>query len=192
MLGMDRMCQRCGAPFRTKPSLIARGGGRFCSKRCSAFARKPRERVPAEVRFWSKVSKTESCWIWTGGRSDKGYGIFAIEKRKLTGAHRYAFDLAFGPIVSDLEICHRCDNPACVRPGHLFAAPHAVNMVDMAMKGRSGQRRLPPEKVLAIRAEKAAGASHRSLAVKYGVSLSSIKDIIAKRNWGWLEASRCP
>jgi hypothetical protein len=89
-----------------------------------------------EARFWAKVQKTSDCWLWTGGKSS-GYGV--LTKPKNAGkvyAHRYSYELHFGPFDPTLLVCHTCDNPFCVRPDHLFLGDQTANMRDMTSKGR--------------------------------------------------------
>jgi hypothetical protein len=70
------------------------------------------------ARFWAKVSKTENCWMWTGMKSTKGYGLFMLNgKRKR--AHRISYELSIGPIPEGLQLDHLCRNPSCVNPSHL-------------------------------------------------------------------------
>lgn len=96
---------------------------------------------PLAVRLWEKVDMSGACWMWTGTRTRGGYGHIR-DGRKLRQVHRVVYELACGPIPDGLDIAHRCDNPACVRPEHLFPATHAENMSDMKAKGRgnSGYR----------------------------------------------------
>lgn len=87
--------------------------------------------------FWAKVNKTDGCWLWTGTHTKAGYGVFLIGRRR-EYAHRIAHVLGSGrPIPDGWYACHRCDNPPCVRPDHLFAAPPAENISDMIAKKRS-------------------------------------------------------
>lgn len=94
----------------------------------------------AQDRFWAKVDTTGECWLWIGGRHDgDGYGGFFDGQRQVL-AHRFAYEMAFGPIPAGLEIDHACHNAdkscnlkgdcphrRCVRPSHLEAVPHREN-----------------------------------------------------------------
>ena len=88
-------------------------------------------------RFWSKVDKTHGCWNWTGYRDDSGYGVvrFGGSARR---SHRVSYEIHFGEFDKELKVLHRCDNPSCVNPDHLFLGTHAANMVDMVEKKRHG------------------------------------------------------
>lgn len=86
--------------------------------------------------FWSYVKKTDTCWLWTAGKSH-GYGRFYIPgRRSLQAAHRVSFEEHFGPIPARLFVIHSCDVPACVNPAHLRAGTHADNMTDAKQRGR--------------------------------------------------------
>lgn len=91
---------------------------------------------PFEERFWAKVDKGDGCWEWTGGRANRGYGHVEPVRGQNRSAHRVSWELTNGPIPDGLWVLHRCDNPPCVRPSHLFLGTHADNMRDMEAKGR--------------------------------------------------------
>lgn len=87
-----------------------------------------------EQRFWSKVDKTGQCWIWTAAKN-KGYGIFSIGKKNKF-AHRVSYELFYKSSIDGILICHKCDNPSCVNPQHLFLGTHHDNTMDAMAKGR--------------------------------------------------------
>lgn len=98
--------------------------------------------------FWEQVDKAGDCWIWTGRLDPDGYGKYRFRLKEIR-AHRWAYEEAFGPLGA-LFACHRCDNPPCVRPDHLFAGTGLDNTRDMIAKGRRHPTRPPiakPKKV---------------------------------------------
>jgi hypothetical protein len=138
-------------------------------------------------RFWSKVDKTGDCWVWTAASARMGYGAFFVGK--LRPAHRVSWEMANGPIPDGLLVLHRCDNPPCVRPDHLFLGTHAENTADAITKGRlaSGERhgrhKLGAEAVPSIRARWAAGERLADIAADFGISRSQVSRIGLGRKW---------
>lgn len=201
--------------------------------------------------FWSRVNKDgpqpdqenpfysglKRCWVWRGWRSPQGYGIFAdrVDNRRYR-VHRLSWIMNFGRIPSGLLVCHKCDNPSCVNPDHLFLGTHSENAFDKGRKGRSnvpkgeahwmnlrphekcwGSRngsvlhpekrprgdnhysRTHPEKlhrrgntpinklqspqVAEIRRRFAEGANTRILSDEFGVTTTTIRQIIYRKTW---------
>lgn len=101
-------------------------------------------RLPAETRLWATVQKggQDDCWLWIGGVDRTKYGRIYVDG-KVTGAHRAAWAVTFGPIPDGMHVLHKCDNSRCVNPRHLFLGTHRDNMRDMIAKGRAGLRRGP-------------------------------------------------
>ena len=125
------------------------------------------------------------CVLWTG--SAGRYGV-AYYKGESIGAHRFAYELAHGPVPADLYVCHRCDNPLCVNVEHLFLGTPAENTHDMLKKNREnppkgerqGQSRLNAEQVLAIRAD---ARPYHAIAVEYGIDPSHVSRIKTRDVW---------
>ena len=93
-------------------------------------------------RFFSKI-EFKTCWIWKGAKDDKGYGILSSKHGgNPHKAHRISWRIFFGPIPRGMNVCHRCDVPACVRPEHLFLGTQKDNMQDASRKGRLNPKSL--------------------------------------------------
>lgn len=151
-----------------------------------------------QERFWSKVQKGKSdeCWEWQACRLPSGYGHFHCGSRTdgtrgMFRAHRVARTIAKGPIPAGFCACHRCDNPPCCNPAHLFLERQAGNVRDRDQKGRRPSSRgeqnpraeLVEHDVRIIRARAAEGIPRHILAHENGVTQSTINRIVRRDTW---------
>lgn len=136
-------------------------------------------------RFWAGFNKRgfDECWEWKSGLDKDGYGSIS-QNRKHYRAHRFSYELHYGPIPEGLSALHRCDNPRCVNPNHLFLGTSADNVADMLQKNRFGRSKLTPEEVTKIRdLYERGGVTHADLAAEYGVSGPTIGRIVNRKGW---------
>lgn len=141
-------------------------------------------------RFWSHVDRNGDCWVWRLSTTRYGHGRFTLGFNVGIPAHRFSWYLTHGPIPDGLWVLHRCDNPPCVRPDHLFLGTHQDNVDDMVAKGRNAplpvrrglensKTKVTPEIVVAIREEYARGGiSQETLGKKYGLSQGHVSKVI--------------
>lgn len=165
---------------------------------------------PELERFWDKVKKTDSCWIWIGAKANNGYGALhrSGNHSKIIRAHRLSWEVHFGPIPEGLEVLHRCDNPPCVRPDHLHLGTQADNHKDRVAHGirllgeKNPMAKLSPATIEAIRSEyipRTSGCpkgydpqqgplvgSQQYLAQKFGLRRSTIYKIVKRQRWNHL------
>jgi hypothetical protein len=142
---------------------------------------------PLLDRLMEKIAKNEmtGCWEWTAYKEVHGYGVVGF-KRKAKLAHRVSYELHRGEIPAGMFVCHRCDNPSCVNPDHLFIGSQVENMADMAAKGRAPKgeahscAKLTERDVLAI---KEAAGTNETIAAKYGVGPSQVSRIKLGQTW---------
>lgn len=121
----SRICKHCNKEF-----ICTNPMKKYCSNEC---------------QFLDKLKRVSSgCIEWQGSRNIQNYGIMRINS-KAYPAHRFSWERLHGPIPKDLIICHKCDNPCCVNPEHLFLGTKYDNNHDRSLKGRSGKRTYSPE-----------------------------------------------
>ncbi len=144
-------------------------------------------------RFWAKVNKTESCWLWTASVLGMGYGQITKNGRgEMIKAHRASYIMAYGAVPKGKLVCHSCDMPGCVNPQHLFLGSCADNHADRNKKGRqakgenSGQAKLTEEKVLEIRAL-VDSYTQEELAKMYNTCKATIWNVVMRKTWKHIE-----
>ena len=142
-----------------------------------------------EEAFWSRVDQSagdKGCWPYTGFRLD-GYGMF-IYRQQSRRAHRFAYEVIYGPVSNQKYICHTCDNRACCNPLHLWLGTHAENQRDKLNKGRQSRgeknhSKLTEEQVIELRRIHSDGLGYRRLAKQYGCHVQTIRNIIQRKKW---------
>lgn len=147
-----------------------------------------------EKKFWLKVDKGEqpgACWEWRGARRETGYGLVRINGA-LRRAHRVSWEIRFGVITGDYAVCHKCDNPPCVNPDHLFLGSAKDNTNDCIKKQRfcfaplgsdHPKAKLTADQAAEIRSMSSRGFGYRRLAKTFGVSQSAIRDLVQGKTW---------
>jgi len=128
---MKVMCENCTTVFEKKIAEINRTKHNFCSKKCRGvyFSN-------TTINDKYVENKKTLCWEFTGALNNSGYGVVRF-KGKPRLAHRVMFSIAFPDVnIEKLQVLHKCDNPKCVNPLHLFTGSHQDNMADMTNKGR--------------------------------------------------------
>lgn len=144
-------------------------------------------------KFLSRIAAKGGCWVWLGYCNRDGYGRHGAGL-----AHRYSYAAVHGGIPPKMLVLHRCDNPPCVRPSHLFLGTAADNSKDMMVKGRSkkgrpnpfapkgsdhGMSRLQAPDVWEIRRLCLSGVTQRKVAKLYQISFQHVSDIVNRKRW---------
>lgn len=184
----------CGNEFIAYGSRIRNGSTKSCGclKRelNSLSMKKMRLNMSGTIndRFFSrfKIDEKSGCWNWTAHRDKDGYGFLPGDNSNIR-AHRYSYAYHYGEDISGILVCHKCDNPGCVNPDHLFIGNAKDNVTDMISKGRdmmigsrNNKAKLNEYDVAEIRKST---LSTNDLSKKYKVSKSSIKRILTRKNW---------
>lgn len=141
-----------------------------------------------EVHFWNQVEKTDGCWLWKASTTSRGYGQ-VVRDGKHYFAHRLAFQFATRmTILPGMCVCHKCDNPPCVNPSHLFLGTHRDNIQDASKKGRLAHGEGSWKAVLTdeVVAEARRAIECEPLTViakRLGVSVSALNMAVKGRTW---------
>jgi hypothetical protein len=123
------------------------------------------------------------CWLWVGCYDKNGYGLIQ-SNRKLKKAHRVSYEFSSGEeLPSYVMVCHKCDNPSCVNPDHLWVGSNSENQIDAAMKGRHAHQKLSSEDVLDIRKRYEAGEMPTKIAKMYDIACSYVRNLATRRKW---------
>lgn len=183
---------------------LARHAGDYCAKHYTRLKRygdiykvlpkggsaHTRKYKTIQERFLDSFEAvTESgCWIWTKNLFNNGYGCLTWNNNR-EGAHRFSYAHFKGAFDSSLFVCHKCDNPSCVNPEHLFLGTPEENFDDMRKKrrhgigSRNGRAKLTEKDVLDIRAAEPVRGMSPRLSRKYGVSVTMIRYIREGKTW---------
>lgn len=135
------------------------------------------------------------CWGWSAGTCEFGYGRLGIGNNKVAKAHRLSWQFFNGPVPEGLHVLHRCDNPPCCNPNHLFLGTNADNVADKEAKGRGnhatgdrhGMAKLCSHDIPDIKRLHAEGYSGAKIAAEYGVCYSTIRRILSGAIWKKVE-----
>lgn len=154
--------------------------------------------IDTAARFWMKVDRQgpDECWPWLASVNRGGYGTFTLDGRKIQ-ASRAVWILTFGN-PGDLWVLHRCDNPICVNPSHLFLGTNLDNIADRVAKGRNADRRgerntaakLCVADVIAMRQQYEGGVRLADLSREYGLAPGGAWSVVNYRTWNAVGAGR--
>lgn len=188
---IDRICLHCQKPFVARVRDVARGWGRYCSQRCSRDGIGDTSEV--SKRFWAKVNQNGPmpydpalgcCWVWIGHLVN-GYGQLTIKGKRFIGTHRWSLEQSLGKSLGKLHALHKCDNPACVRPSHLYAGTHQDNMRDAVNRHRmrNVSVKLEDSDARKIRLLAASGVRYKDIASQFRVNPSTISLLVRRKTW---------
>jgi hypothetical protein len=137
-------------------------------------------------RFISHIEKTDSCWLWKGAKPNR-YPSFRVDKNTIRKSHKLSYEMFNGNVPDGMCVLHKCDNPNCVNPEHLWLGTKADNNKDRSVKGRSAPS---PTQVLNVNQVKEIRAMYAPrkttqayIASLYGVTRSAIRAITSGKNW---------
>lgn len=163
----------------------------YCKKLCDK--KNGKYFCTTECRFLSYVDVTEECWLWMGTRLRDGYGQFMSRTLGNMRAHRMSYLIFKGKIPNGMLVCHSCDNPSCVKPGHLWLGTVKDNTDDMIKKGRNPRgvlshlSKLNEQDVKDIRIKHKEGLSYAEIGRLFKVNECTISSIVLHKTWKHIE-----
>lgn len=193
---IQRYCEWCKGQIKTHKNErnTAYSSRRFCSKSCVASFKGAQVSKESYATFYDNVKVDENgCFVWQGATQSDGYGVSHHDL-----AHRVSYQISIGEI-GDLYVCHRCDNPPCVNPEHLFLGTQKDNMSDCSKKKRFGDRsgennanaKMSEATAQAILAAwKKSEETYQALAERFGVSKASVAMLIQGLAWKHLHGAK--
>lgn len=187
------VCIYCNKDFYYLRSVKKTGTAKFCSRPCKTeWARKPENRLnKSKVHYEKNVIKNkEGCWGWNGSFVNAGYGQSILNNRTIH-ASRMSWIIHNGQIPEGLWVLHKCDNPPCTNPQHLFLGNSKDNTQDMIKKGRKYNckgsdvhfSKLNEEQVKQIRIRLSNGEKAVNLSKEFGINQAALSAIKHKRTW---------
>jgi hypothetical protein len=135
------------------------------------------------------IKSENECWPWIGYKDKDGYGTFNPKSKILIKAHRFSWALSYGKIPDGMGVLHKCDNPSCCNPRHMFLGTPTDNDLDRDQKGRqargerSGNSKLKESDIIEIRKLYDMGYSQEKISIQFGVSQTTISSIMTGRTW---------
>lgn len=179
---MEIACAICSKTVRVKRYRAKTA--RYCSKTCQAIGAAERRRRPIADRFWAKVKKAgrNQCWVWTGATTNGGYGVIGDGRKKLIRASHLSYELHIGRLLPNQQVLHRCDNPPCVNPRHLFTGTPKTNAADKVAKGRcNSPRKLSDDDVSEILRRVSGGEKKIELAREFNITRGYVTMLVYGR-----------
>jgi hypothetical protein len=183
---IEMICKICKNKFFIWICRVRLGRGKFCSSKCYYESR--RDKRDLNIIFEDKIDKTDGCWLWKGGKVSSGYGRFKYFGESFS-AHRLSWVLFRGSIPNGKFILHKCNNPICVNPDHLYIGDQFQNMQDRKINHKyfSGEShfnaKFTNKEVMSIRNLYAEGMGSCKIGKMYQVNRSTILRIAKERTY---------
>lgn len=194
---IDRICQNCGKTFQITLGRFNYFPAVACSRTCAD--RKKRITCIGATNYTAKQKKLfenkimpepmSGCWLWTGASNRRGYGSTNFNKRRQE-SHRVSWRIYRGEIPDGISVLHKCDNPGCVNPDHLFLGTNSDNMKDAFRKKRG---RIPHHKgekahsakltEFDVRQIRKSTNSCAEIAKEFGICQSNVSAIRRHKTW---------